>query len=102
MNARDGRRQSQSAVAQNNAARCGAHLGVLLDVNSLHDDAVAEPDAVLDHAPWSDGDIRADQAPLADLGRGVDEHVLDKPGARGELALVVDVQAVQVELQPWR
>lgn len=49
--------------------------GVVLDLGAREEHAALQADAVADHHVGADGDVGAYSAVLADLGRGVDQHV---------------------------
>eukprot|EP00475_Leptophrys_vorax_P034330 TRINITY_DN5521_c0_g1_i2.p1 TRINITY_DN5521_c0_g1~~TRINITY_DN5521_c0_g1_i2.p1 ORF type:complete len:137 (-),score=0.17 TRINITY_DN5521_c0_g1_i2:115-525(-) len=64
-----------------NAAR---DAGVVLDAHTLHDGASREADTILNHAARANGDIGTNQAPLANLGGLIHEHVPRNVLPRGQ------------------
>ena len=66
---------SDGAVPANNGA---LDPGMVLDLGSAEQDAALKTDAIADHYVRSDGDVGADAAALANLGRWIDQHVATK------------------------
>ena len=88
---------AHSAVPANNGA---LDPGMILDLGSREEHAALETDAVTNNNIGADSDVRSYPAVLADLGRGVDQHVAAvNEGCRGwcELlgALLCEVGEVQ-------
>ncbi|BAS83445.1 Os03g0268450, partial [Oryza sativa Japonica Group] len=93
----DARPHADGGVPPDDAA---GDARVLLDAGAAHHRAPGQPHPGLHHAPGANGDVRPDQATLADDGGLVDEHVAQDVRARRELGGRLLPKRVEVQPQP--
>ena len=68
-------------------------------LDAAHDDAVAEPHTVADHAARVNGHVWPNQAALPNCGAVGHQHIANNAWPLGQHGRVVDAQAVQMQVQ---